>query len=101
MGDNPAAAGATRPFWLQRWNRRTTLASLLPAGSPTAPTAPPDRQGHVADGGTVARGRAAGLDAADHLRRHDAYPFLAATGDLLMTGPTQTNVNDLIFVFVR
>ena len=47
------------------------------------------------------RGRALGLDAADHLRRHDAYPFLKATNDLLVTGPTQTNVNDLIFVFVE
>ncbi|MBI3957573.1 MAG: glycerate kinase, partial [Chloroflexi bacterium] len=48
-----------------------------------------------------ARGAAAGLSAADHLRRHDAYPFLVASHDLLRTGPTQTNVNDLMFVFVE
>ena len=39
--------------------------------------------------------------ALDHLRRHDAYPFLKATDDLLVTGPTRTNVNDLMFVFVE
>jgi hydroxypyruvate reductase len=54
----------------------------------------------LADGDTVARGRAQGLDAAAHLARHDAYPYLAATHDLLLTGPTQTNVNDLALVFV-
>ena len=31
---------------------------------------------------------------------NNAYPFLAATNDLLLSGPTQTNVNDLILVFV-
>ncbi len=62
---------------------------------------PTDSAGGMADSGTVARGAAAGLNAADYLRRHDAYPFLQATSDLLVTGPTQTNVNDLIFVFVE
>ena len=55
----------------------------------------------MADGGTVQRGQQQGQKAADYLRRHDAYPFLQATNDLLLTGPTQTNVNDLIFVFVE
>ena len=55
----------------------------------------------MADSGTVARGAAAGLSATDHLRAHNAYPFLQATHDLLTTGPTQTNVNDLIFVFIE
>ena len=41
-----------------------------------------------------------GLDAWDHLNGNNAYPFFAALDDLLMTGPTQTNVNDLAFVFV-
>ncbi len=40
------------------------------------------------------------MDAVAHLARNDAYPFLNASGDLLHTGPTQTNVNDLIAVFV-
>ncbi|MEZ4633865.1 MAG: MOFRL family protein [Caldilineaceae bacterium] len=41
-----------------------------------------------ADSGTVARRRRPVSARADHLRRHDAYPFLEATDDLLVTGPT-------------
>ena len=47
-----------------------------------------------------ARGAAAGMNAADHLADNDSYPLLKATYDLLLTGPTQTNVNDLILSFV-
>lgn len=73
-----------------------TIVALATDGS----DGPTDSAGGLVDGETVARGRQLGLDAADHLRRHDAYPYLQATHDLLVTGPTQTNVNDLIFVFV-
>jgi hydroxypyruvate reductase len=41
-----------------------------------------------------------GLDPADHLARNDAYPLFNALGDLILTGPTGTNVNDLAFVLV-
>ncbi len=41
------------------------------------------------------RARAAGADAAASLRAHDAWGLFAATGDLLVSGPTYTNVNDL------
>ncbi|HEX2210454.1 MAG TPA: DUF4147 domain-containing protein [Longimicrobium sp.] len=61
---------------------------------------PTDAAGAFADGGTVARGSAAGLDARDALRRNDAYPFLRAAGDLIVTGPTGTHVNDLVLVLV-
>ncbi len=72
------------------------MVSLATDGS----DGPTDSAGGLVDGGTVLRSRQQGLDAPTSLRRHDAYPFLKKTGDLLMTGPTQTNVNDLIFVFV-
>ena len=62
---------------------------------------PTNSAGGIADATTVARGQALGLDAETFLRRHDAYPYLQAVHDLLVTGPTQTNVNDLIFVFVH
>lgn len=74
-----------------------TIVSLATDGT----DGPTDSAGALADGETVARGAALGLDAASHLRRHDAYPYLRAVNDLLVTGPTQTNVNDLIFVFVK
>jgi hydroxypyruvate reductase len=57
--------------------------------------------GGVVDGTTVVRGRALGLDAADHLARNDAHPFLRAAGDLLVTGRTGTNVNDVVIVLVE
>jgi hydroxypyruvate reductase len=40
------------------------------------------------------RAQAAGLDLSDALRRNDVYPFFATLGDLVVTGPTLTNVND-------
>ncbi len=43
---------------------------------------------------TLARARAAGLDAEALLAGHDSYGFFAGLGDLLVTGPTRTNVND-------
>ena len=61
---------------------------------------PTDAAGGVADAATVARGRALGLDARDHLDRNDSHPYLKAVHDLLITGPTRTNVNDLMFVVV-
>lgn len=61
---------------------------------------PTPAAGAVVDGTTAARGRALGLDPQAHLDRNDAHPFLRATGDLLVTGPTGTNVNDVVLVLV-
>ncbi|RZJ15734.1 MAG: glycerate kinase [Acidovorax sp.] len=43
---------------------------------------------------TLARAAAQGLRIADHLDRNDAYAYFDALGDLVITGPTHTNVND-------
>ncbi|HEX6734236.1 MAG TPA: glycerate kinase [Azonexus sp.] len=43
---------------------------------------------------TLARARVRGLDAAAHLAGNDAWGFFAGLNDLLVTGPTRTNVND-------
>jgi hydroxypyruvate reductase len=43
---------------------------------------------------TLARAEGAGRTLADHLDRNDAYGYFDAIGDLLVTGPTHTNVND-------
>lgn len=61
---------------------------------------PTDAAGAFADGATVARARAQGLNPAAYLANNDAYNFFQALGDLLITGPTRTNVNDLTLVFV-
>ncbi|EFO80342.1 hydroxypyruvate reductase [Oscillochloris trichoides DG-6] len=60
---------------------------------------PTDAAGAVVTGTTLQRAQALGLDPSDYLARNDAYTFFAALGDLIHTGPTQTNVNDLAFVF--
>lgn len=59
---------------------------------------PTDAAGAIVTGETVSRARARGLDPADYLARNDAYAFFEALGDLVHTGPTGTNVNDLAFV---
>ena len=56
---------------------------------------PTDAAGAVSDGQTIPRGRAAGLDPARHFAENDAYPFFRALGDLVVTGPTRTNVMDV------
>jgi hydroxypyruvate reductase len=53
-----------------------------------------DNAGALVAPDTLARAAARGLGAGDHLDRHDAYSFFAALGDLVVTGPTYTNVND-------
>jgi glycerate 2-kinase len=56
---------------------------------------PTDAAGAIIDGSTIGRGKTQGFDADEFLRRNDSYHFLQATGDLLRTGPTLTNVMDL------
>ncbi|MEY4491185.1 MAG: putative hydroxypyruvate reductase [Pseudomonadota bacterium] len=49
---------------------------------------------------TLARAQTQGVKAADCLDRNDAYGFFAAVGDLVVTGPTHTNVNDFRAILV-
>jgi hydroxypyruvate reductase len=59
-----------------------------------------DNAGALSGPDTMVRARAAGLDAAAMLERNDAYGFFAALGDLVVTGPTLTNVNDFRAILV-
>ena len=54
--------------------------------------------GAFADGGTPARARRLGLDPRGALRRHATHAFFSRLGDLLVTGPTGTNVGDWVFL---
>ena len=56
---------------------------------------PTDAAGAVADGATLRRAAELGLDAEAALADNDAYPFFQALGDLIVTGPTGTNVMDI------
>lgn len=60
---------------------------------------PTDAAGAVVTGETQARARQLGLDPNAYLARNDSYHFFDPLGDLLKPGPTQTNVNDLTFLF--
>ena len=62
---------------------------------------PTDAAGGLADGGTVERLAAAGKTVADVLQNNDAYHALRDTGDLIITGPTGTNVNDFAAALIR
>ena len=59
---------------------------------------PTDAAGAVVTGESAWRAERLGVDAADHLSRNDAYAFFEALDDLIRTGPTGTNVNDLVFL---
>jgi glycerate 2-kinase len=68
---------------------------LLAAGTDGS-DGPGEDAGAVIDGGTLARGELDGLNAAVCLHRADAGSFLEASGDLISTGPTGTNVMDMV-----
>ena len=51
--------------------------------------------GAVADGDTQSRGASANMDAADYLRRSDAYTYFSRLGDAIVIGPTGNNLRDL------
>jgi hydroxypyruvate reductase len=60
-----------------------------------------DNAGAVADGTSTARMRAAGIDPRVALANNDAWTAFNAIGDLVVTGPTGTNVNDFRAILVR
>ena len=59
-----------------------------------------DAAGSFASGETIQAGVGAGLDPHACLDSNDSHRFLSAAGDLILTGPTGTNVNDISFVLV-
>lgn len=61
---------------------------------------PTDAAGAIADGTTLRRANGMGLDAQHYLQENDSYHFFRPLGDLLITGPTYTNVMDLHLLLV-
>jgi hydroxypyruvate reductase len=60
-----------------------------------------DNAGALVTPDTLARAAALGLAAEEHLDRNDAYGYFARLGDLVVTGPTYTNVNDFRALLLR
>jgi hydroxypyruvate reductase len=73
----------------------TLLVALATDGS----DGPTDAAGAVVTGESLARALKLGLEPQHALEQNDAYPFFDRLGDLLRSGPTQTNVNDLTILF--
>jgi hydroxypyruvate reductase len=61
---------------------------------------PTDAAGAVADGFTIRRAEQIGLDPILYLENNDSYSFFKQLGDLLVTGPTGTNVMDVVGLIV-
>jgi glycerate 2-kinase len=59
-----------------------------------------DNAGAVTGPDSLAHGRAKGLDAKVMLANNDGYGFFSGIGDLVVTGPTRTNVNDFRVILV-
>ena len=69
--------------------------ALILSGGTDGTDGPTDAAGAIATGATIRRAHALGLNAAEHLRDNNSYPFFDALHDLVKTGPTGTNVMDI------
>jgi glycerate-2-kinase len=86
----------SRVLSAEEWGRVAVLS-----GGTDGEDGPTDAAGAVADGGVLASAREAGLDPEAYLAINNSYPFFEATGGLVQTGPTHTNVMDVRVAVVR
>ena len=77
------------------------LRVVILSGGTDGNDGPTDAAGAVVDPLTITRGKEIGMDASHYLGDNDAYHFFEKTGELLKTGPTNTNVMDVRLVLVR
>jgi glycerate 2-kinase len=73
---------------------------VLLSGGTDGTDGPTDAAGAIVDHTTVRRAWEMGLDLKAHLENNNAYPFFEKLGDLLITGPTYTNVMDVRIILV-
>lgn len=73
--------------------------AILSAGTDGS-DGPTDAAGAISDGSTVRRAESKGMNPLDYLARNDSYRFFDSLGQLLRTGPTRTNVMDMICLIV-
>ncbi|HRP86444.1 MAG TPA: MOFRL family protein [Gammaproteobacteria bacterium] len=102
LPENPGAGGRNSHLALtlgRALDGRRDVVALCAATDGSDGTG--DAAGGWADGGLLERGRALGLDARAALAAADSGRYLAATGDALLTGPTGTNVMDLVLALRR
>lgn len=73
---------------------------VILSGGTDGTDGPTDAAGAVVDGRTCYRARRLGLDSAAYLAHNDSYHYFSFLGDLLVTGPTNTNVMDVRLILV-
>jgi len=74
---------------------------VLLSGGTDGNDGPTPAAGAVVDPLTVMRGEELGVNAGDYLTNNDAYHYFKKTDELLMTGPTKTNVMDVRIILIR
>jgi glycerate 2-kinase len=103
LGPNPGKGGRNQEFVL------ATMLDLTPSdmknvvilsGGTDGEDGPTDAAGAVVGASSFAAAKRLGLEPAAYLDRHDAYHFFEATGDLLKTGLTGTNVMDVRVILI-
>jgi hydroxypyruvate reductase/glycerate 2-kinase len=102
LGPDPGKGGRNQEFALATALKLgADLAGVcVLSGGTDGEDGPTDAAGAIATTGTMTDAEDRGLDAVDHLRRHDSYPFFDAVGGLIRTGGTGTNVTDLRVILV-
>ncbi len=94
--DHSGKGGRNQEFVLAALSKLGALPGVVVlSGGTDGEDGPTDAAGACADADTLRRAQGLGLESEEHLRRNDAYRFFDATGDLLKTGLTQTNVMDV------
>jgi hydroxypyruvate reductase len=82
---------------LDKWEEKPLLFASIGTDGTDGPT---DAAGARVTPLTLARAREQGLSIKDYLKRNDSYNFFKPLGDLIVTGPTRTNVMDLHIVLI-
>ena len=96
LGEDHGLGGRNQEFALAACLDLAGLDGVLLVSAGTDGTdGPTDAAGAWADGRTDSRARAAGMNPREYLARHDAYHFFQRLDDLIITGPTRTNVMDV------
>ena len=78
-----------------------TNSIVVLSGGTDGTDGPTDAAGAIADNNTLKRAGEMGMDAHYFLKDNDSYHFFKKLDDLLITGPTNTNVMDLRILLVR
>jgi hydroxypyruvate reductase/glycerate 2-kinase len=100
LSANAGKGGRNQEFVLAALSRLHNTDATILSGGTDGEDGPTDAAGAIADAATWQRAESLSLYAADFLDRHDAYRYFEATGDLIKTGLTQTNVMDVRVILV-